>query len=77
MPAAWAVMLASPVIAALDLSALGLAAGIGLSVGAGVAIGRTAWNLVSARSGRRVERLARRLAREGYDAAKKGLIAPK
>ena len=77
MPAAWAVMIASPVIAAMDPSAVGLVAGIGLSVGAGVALGRAAWSSVSARSGRRVERLAQRLAREGYEASKKGLIASK
>jgi len=76
MPAAWSLMIATPVIAAWDLPAVGLAAAIGLSLGAGVTIGRVAWNLVSARSGRRVEQLAQRLAREGHEASKKGLIGP-
>lgn len=76
MPAAWSVMIASPMIAALDLPVAGLALGVGLSLGAGAAIGRAAWNLKSARSGRRVERLAKRLAHEAYEASKKGLISP-
>ena len=76
MPAAWSVMIAAPMIAALDLPAAGLALGVGLSLGAGAAIGRAAWNLRSAQSGRRVERLAKRLAHEAYEASKKGLISP-
>ena len=40
----------------------------------GVAVGRAAWNLFSAQSGRRVQRLAEELATEAHESSKKGLI---
>ena len=64
LPAAWGVMFAGAAVAAVPggpLAAAAIAGGAAL-VGAGA--GRTAWNVLSAFSDRRVHRLAEQLARE-------------
>jgi len=70
VPAAWASMFAAA--SELPLGGSVAAAAIGLAVG--VAVGRAAWNLFSAQSGRRVQRLAEELATEAHESSKKGLI---
>ncbi len=73
VPGAWGVMIAAPVIGALQLPAGGTAALVGLSLAAGAGLGRAAWSLLSAQSGRRVRRLAEGLANEGYEASRSSL----
>ena len=76
LPAAWAVMIATPMIGA---AGLGAAAGLTLAAGsmvAGAGIGRVVWNLLSSQSTRRVERLAAELSQEAHGAAERGLLAP-
>jgi len=75
LPAAWSVMLATPMIAAMQLPAPVTAAVVGLSLAAGAGIGRAVWSVLSAQSGRRVKRLAEGLAAEAHEAAGRGLIA--
>lgn len=70
LPAAWATMIAAPIIGALQLSATGSIAAVVLSLAAGAGIGRAVWSVLSAASGRRVRRLAEGLASEGYEASR-------
>jgi hypothetical protein len=68
LPAAWAVMLAGPVVGALEPS---LAGGLGLAALAAVVgggLGRAAWSLWSASSARRVRSLAETLADASFAA---------
>jgi hypothetical protein len=70
LPAAWAVMLAGPVLGALEPS---LAGGLGLAAMAalvGGGLGRAAWSLWSASSARRVRSLAETLANASLEAAR-------
>lgn len=62
LPAAWAVMLAGPLVGALQPTTPGLIAILVLSVAVGLGVGRGAWSLMSAASDRRVQRLAEELA---------------
>ena len=64
LPAAWAAMLAGPLLGAAQLSPPVTIALAGLSVVTGVGVGRVAWNVLSAMSERRVRKLAERLADE-------------
>jgi hypothetical protein len=68
LPAAWAAMIAAPVLGAAGLGAVGTIGAVALSVAAGAAVGRGAWSLMSASSARRVERLADALTREARGA---------
>ena len=74
IPAAWAMMLAGPVIASMQLPAPATAAVVGLGVAAGAGIGRAAWSLMSAQSGRRVQRLAEDLATQAHEASTQGQL---
>lgn len=77
VPGAWAAILAMPVItSAGGLSTAQGAMLVGLSVAAGIGVGRAVWNLMSASSARRVERLAAALSKDAHDAAQAGLLAP-
>lgn len=64
LPPVWSVMLAGPVVGALEPTTFGLVAILILAVAAGLGIGRGAWALVSTASDRRVRRLAEELAAE-------------
>jgi len=77
VPAAWGAIIASGIVTGADLSAVGTAVALAAGVLAGGGIGRFVWNRLSARSSRRVERLAAELSRHAYDASRQGLIAPK
>ena len=62
LPAAWAAMLAGPLVSAVQPTTLGLISILVLSVAVGLGVGRGAWSLMSAASDRRVQRLAEELA---------------
>lgn len=62
IPAAWGVMLAAPALGALELSVVGVVALVIVAMAAGLGAGRVVWSLISAASGRRVQRLAEELA---------------
>jgi hypothetical protein len=64
VPAAWGVIGAIAVVGSLGIPAAGV----------GAAAGRLAWNWISGRSARRVERLAAELSREAKEAVGKGLV---
>jgi len=74
VPAAWASMFVGSFVAASQLPPGGSVAAAAIGLAVGVAVGRAAWNLFSAQSGRRVQRLAEELATEAHESSKKGLI---
>ncbi len=76
LPAAWAVMIAAPLIGGAGLGAAATAAAVAGSLVAGAAVGRGAWTLVSGLSARRVERLGSALAVEARQATERGLVEP-
>jgi hypothetical protein len=70
LPAAWAAMIAAPIVGALGIAGpVGVVAALAGSAVLGVGIGRGVWNLLSLRSGQRVERLAAALSEEAARAA--------
>ena len=74
VPASWGLILAPalfPTLGGSTLAAAGIFAGT-IAVGAG--LGRAAWNLVSAASGRRVRRLAEGIAAEATAAVRQGQV---
>lgn len=75
VPAAWGVIGAAAVVSSVGIAAAPAVLVFIAGAGVGAAAGRLAWNWVSGRSARRVERLAAELAREAQDAAAKGLVA--
>ena len=77
MPAAWGAMIAGAVVAGADPTGVGIALAIVAGVLGGGGLGRLVWSRVSARTGKRVEKLAAELSRHAYDASKKGLVVPK
>jgi hypothetical protein len=73
LPVAWAAMIAAPIIGASGITGpVGAAATLAGSAVMGVGIGRGVWNLLSVRSGQRVERLAAALSEEAARAAGPG-----
>ena len=72
LPGAWSVMIASPLIMRMQLPGVATAAAVGLTIAAGVGVGRAAWSLMSAQSGRRVRRLAEGLAAQAHEASTAG-----
>jgi hypothetical protein len=70
LPAAWSAMIAGPIVGAFGISGpVGVAAVLAGSAVLGVGIGRGVWNLLSVRSGQRVEKLAAALSEEAARAA--------
>ncbi|MDX1646179.1 MAG: hypothetical protein R3304_03450 [Longimicrobiales bacterium] len=64
LPPAWALMLAAPLVDTLEPGVLGLFTILVAAVAIGLGVGRGAWTLLSAASGRRVEGWAEDLAEE-------------
>ncbi len=73
VPAGWGFIAAAGVAGSATLPVAVVALGFVVGAGVGAGAGRLAWNWISARSAKRVERLAEELAREAEDAAKQGL----
>jgi hypothetical protein len=70
LPAAWSAMIAGPIVGAFGISGpVGVATVLAGSAVLGVGIGRGVWNLLSVRSGQRVEKLAAALSEEAARAA--------
>jgi hypothetical protein len=74
VPAAWGLIGAMGVAGGLGLAGAGAALLFVAGAGMGLGAGRLAWNLISARSARRVERLAAELSREAKEAVGQGLV---
>lgn len=62
LPAAWSVMIAGPIVGALQLGGGGVVTAVLLALATGAGIGRGVWSALSARSAARVRRLAEGLA---------------
>jgi hypothetical protein len=75
LPAAWGMMIATPIIGSIGIGVGGALVGVGLGIAVGAAAGRAAWTMLSASSARRVERLAGALAEEAREASAAGLLA--
>lgn len=74
VPAGWGVIGAVAVVGSLGIPAVPAALVFVAGAGVGAAAGRLAWNWISGRSARRVERLAAELSREAREAVGKGLV---
>jgi len=74
LPPAWALMVATPAIGAMQLPGAGSAAAVGAALLLGAGVGRGAWNLLSRRSEARVRELTAAVTAEGQEAVRQGLV---
>jgi hypothetical protein len=74
VPAGYGVIGAAAVVGSVSIAAFPAALVFVAGAGVGAAAGRLAWNWISGRSARRVERLAAELSREAKEAVGKGLV---
>jgi len=74
VPTGWGLIGAAGVVGTLGIAGAGAALIFVAGAGVGLGAGRLAWNLISSRSARRVERLAGELSREAKEAVGKGLV---
>jgi hypothetical protein len=74
VPTGWGVIGAVAVVGTLGIAGTGAVAVFAAGAGVGLGAGRLVWNLIAARSARRVERLAADLSAEARAAAGKGIV---
>lgn len=74
VPAGWGLIGGIGVAGTLGIAGAGAALLFVAGAGVGLGAGRLAWNLISSRSARRVERLAAELSQEAKEAVGQGLV---